>query len=468
MNSSESNPKLPAWPFLLADVALIAAAAYIALNSDPLTINAVIAIVACVGIGAVLGLIPIVARYEAQKNAQLDERQRALEGLATTINSATEQLSITAGGLHEIAELTQKNVRHAEQLPHKLQEKIAEFQAQLATAADAEKEELERELLALRTTESERLETVSQRVAKSTVEWTKLEAATQQHLAAAQDTLAKLAAHVTAATQELDAKIMRLEAVGRTAALIAPAAVATAVIAEAAPATPSETVEAAPTPDAVATPPKRPRKVRREEPAPTEGATAEPFSTPPVVAPAAPSDEPPPVPADKIVEIAPVAPGTSEPFSGHIGTTDFSVASMVRVPPPASATDAPKEPHKRAPKKPIADDDHAPALDLDESASTSAASVAERVLTSDGATRLIVTAYIGIGNRVFIRGAGPGLSWEKGVPLQFVSIGKWRWETNDAIAPVQFKLYKNDDIECTALGAQSLDPGHQQELTAEF
>ena len=259
MNSSESNPKLPAWPFLLADVALIAAAAYIALNSDPLTINAVIAIVACVGIGAVLGLIPIVAHYEAQKNAQLDERQRALERLAFTVNSTAEQLSIAAGGLHEIAELSQKNVRHAEQLPHKLQEKIAEFQAQLATAADAEKEELERELLALRTTESERLETVSQRVAKSAAEWAKLESATQQHLAAAQDTLAKLAARVTAATQELDAKIMRLEAVGRTAAWIAPAAVATAVIAKAVPATPSETVEAAPTPDAVATPPKRPR-----------------------------------------------------------------------------------------------------------------------------------------------------------------------------------------------------------------
>ena len=89
-------------------------------------------------------------------------------------------------------------------------------------------------------------------------------------------------------------------------------------------------------------------------------------------------------------------------------------------------------------------------------------------MTSDGATRLVVTAYIGIGNRLFIRGEGPGLSWEKGVPLQFVSIGKWRWETNDAFAPVRFKLYKNDDLECTALGAQSLDPGHQQEVTAAF
>jgi hypothetical protein len=105
-------------------------------------------------------------------------------------------------------------------------------------------------------------------------------------------------------------------------------------------------------------------------------------------------------------------------------------------------------------------------LDLDDSGVTNG--TGERTITSDGATRLLVTAYIGIGNRLFIRGDGPGLSWEKGLPLQFVSIGKWRWETNEATGPVQFKLYKNDDVECTALGAQSLDPGSQQEVTAAF
>jgi hypothetical protein len=106
-------------------------------------------------------------------------------------------------------------------------------------------------------------------------------------------------------------------------------------------------------------------------------------------------------------------------------------------------------------------------LDLDEPATT-APGLHDSVLSSDGATRLIATAYIGIGNRLFIRGEGPGLTWEKGVPLQFVSIGKWRWETNDATDPVRYKLYKNDDLECVALGRQTLEPGHQQEVTASF
>ena len=94
--------------------------------------------------------------------------------------------------------------------------------------------------------------------------------------------------------------------------------------------------------------------------------------------------------------------------------------------------------------------------------------VAETAVTSDGFTRLVATAYIGIGNRLFIRGDGPGLSWEKGVPLQFVSIGKWRWETADASAPISIKLYKNDQVECLGLGKLTLEPGHQHEVNAGF
>jgi hypothetical protein len=101
-------------------------------------------------------------------------------------------------------------------------------------------------------------------------------------------------------------------------------------------------------------------------------------------------------------------------------------------------------------------------------ASAAAPEVSEPAVSSDGATRLVVTAYIGIGNRLFIRGEGPGLSWEKGVPLSFVSIGKWRWDTNDATSAVRFRLYKNDELECTALGERSVEPGAQQELTASF
>jgi hypothetical protein len=78
--------------------------------------------------------------------------------------------------------------------------------------------------------------------------------------------------------------------------------------------------------------------------------------------------------------------------------------------------------------------------------------------SSDGSTRLLVTAYIGIGNKVFIRGEGPGLSWEKGVPMEFISIGKWSWKASDATVPVKIQLYKNDDIAAQAMRSRSRPP----------
>jgi hypothetical protein len=182
-----------------------------------------------------------------------------------------------------------------------------------------------------------------------------------------------------------------------------------------------------------------------------------------------PVEEPPPIPADQIPEVVPAAPDSAEPFPNAIASAPAEPAPVAD---PAATEAAPAEPkpaRKRAPKKPAAEPDpSALSLNITETPHVPSAEVAERGRSSDGATRLIVTAYIGIGNRLFIRGEGPGLSREKGVPLQFVSIGKWRWETNDAAGPVKFKLYKNDETECAALGEQTLAPGDQQEVTASF
>jgi hypothetical protein len=92
----------------------------------------------------------------------------------------------------------------------------------------------------------------------------------------------------------------------------------------------------------------------------------------------------------------------------------------------------------------------------------------EPALSSDGLTRLIATAYIGIGNKLFIRGDGPGLSLTKGTPLHFLSIGKWRWENPELLFPAKVRLYKNDQIECTALGEFTLEPGHHHEVNVTF
>ena len=86
---------------------------------------------------------------------------------------------------------------------------------------------------------------------------------------------------------------------------------------------------------------------------------------------------------------------------------------------------------------------------------------------ADGRTRLTVVSYIGIGNKLHLRGEGAGLSWTKGVPLQFVSIGRWRWETEDSSGPVVCRIYKNDKLEAP-IGPLTLTPGTEQEVSVTF
>jgi hypothetical protein len=456
MNSSDQTPKLPMWVFFLIDVVLLATAWFVATASArPLSTQATFTIFACIFGGALIVLVPLISRFERQKNESLDERQREFEAVARTISAAAEQVSIAAAGLHEIAELTQKNLRHADQLPHRLQEKIAEFQAQLNGASDASREELEKELEYLRSSESERLESIATKIAKSAAEWARLETATQQQLSA-----------VTAAIEKLSsgsvATILKAQAAAEHALGQARADAARAH-GEAS----SEAAQAIEVAKSIA--------LAQIEARLATAATRPAAVSEPVIAITA--AEPPPVLTEKIAEITPVVPNTLDPFLPPPATDSAPAPAPDSLPTTAHGNGetavpaAPKAARKRTPKPPAPP---VPDLGIEESVREAEPPEAfrtgevERVMTSDGATRLIVTAYIGIGNRLHIRGDGPGLSWDKGVPLQFVSIGKWRWETNEASGPVTYKLFKNDDLECSAVGTQVLDPGHQQEVTAAF
>jgi len=207
-------------------------------------------------------------------------------------------------------------------------------------------------------------------------------------------------------------------------------------------------------------------------------APAEPIPAPEVAAEPAPAPaEPPPPPPPATPEVEPaLATPAPEPVAPAEQTPEVAAAAIAEAPPPAVPEPAPPapapEPPPLAPRKRPArrtEPEAQPTFEFGfEDSPPASPGTVERTLTSDGATRLLVTAYIGIGNRLFIRGDGPGLSWERGVPLQFISIGKWRWETGEASGPIRFRVYKNDELECSALGEQVLDPGYLQEVTAPF
>ncbi len=65
--------------------------------------------------------------------------------------------------------------------------------------------------------------------------------------------------------------------------------------------------------------------------------------------------------------------------------------------------------------------------------------------TTPSQTPTIITAHIdvGFGNTLYIRGDGPGLSWEKGVPLDCLSDDKWSIAIEHA-EPFVFKVLLND------------------------
>lgn len=60
------------------------------------------------------------------------------------------------------------------------------------------------------------------------------------------------------------------------------------------------------------------------------------------------------------------------------------------------------------------------------------------------ATFISARADIGFGNHLYLRGEGPGLSWDHGVAMDCVANDLWSATLKGALAPVVFKILVND------------------------
>lgn len=461
MSLPETSPKLNKWFFLLSDALLIAVAAFIAANSArPLSTTAILAIVACVSIGALVSAAALIADYVRKQEESLDDRQRALEALSRTVATSAEQISIATSGLNEIGDHINKSLKHAEHLPHKLQERINDFTRQLNEAAVNDNEALQQEINSLRASEAEKLEAAGDRIAKAVAELAKLETVAAKHAAAANEALARLPDAFGKARTEAEASLHvaqnnAVHALEQKFGALIRILDAKLAALDAAAARIPEKVTLATAPTNVA------------HPAPVETPAA-PAAEPAAVA---PESDPAPAPAAAETAVNPVdaapehkprkprAPRRSKIEELSLPMPGDNPDGTAPVIPGPDVVETPTEAAAETPAAPAADE--FTQIAPDEAAPT-------KSVSADGATRLLVTAYIGIGNRLFIRGDGPGLSPDKGIPLQFVSIGKWRWETTEAGGAVRVRLYKNDETECAGLGEITLDPGQQTEVTANF
>lgn len=81
----------------------------------------------------------------------------------------------------------------------------------------------------------------------------------------------------------------------------------------------------------------------------------------------------------------------------------------------------------------------------DNSAANEAPESAYKVQSSgSGSTAVIANVMIGLGNKPFIRGEGGDLSWEKGLPMEFLEIGKWGFTFEKPSKNMSFRIFKND------------------------
>lgn len=91
-----------------------------------------------------------------------------------------------------------------------------------------------------------------------------------------------------------------------------------------------------------------------------------------------------------------------------------------------------------------------------------------KVRTKKNDSAVTAKVLIGIGNKPFIRGSGGGLSWERGVPMEFESIGSWRWLAPAELdAPLRFRIYRNDQ-DPDGGGERTLEPGQKLEVEPRF
>ncbi len=85
----------------------------------------------------------------------------------------------------------------------------------------------------------------------------------------------------------------------------------------------------------------------------------------------------------------------------------------------------------------------------------------------DPVTTVEAKIDVGLGNTVFIRGQGAGLSWDAGQPLTCRDASTWIWCSNRAKNSFTFKLLLNDQIWAHG-GDVLIEPGTRIELAPQF
>jgi len=86
----------------------------------------------------------------------------------------------------------------------------------------------------------------------------------------------------------------------------------------------------------------------------------------------------------------------------------------------------------------------APGSDTGQARGSSARASAEASKPEGLLTTIAADINVGLGNVLFIRGEGEGLSWDKGVPLHCAGDSTWTWASTEVTDRLVFKFLLND------------------------
>ena len=73
-----------------------------------------------------------------------------------------------------------------------------------------------------------------------------------------------------------------------------------------------------------------------------------------------------------------------------------------------------------------------------------AAPKVKAVATRPRSTTITAQIDIGFGNALYLRGDGPGLSWDRGVLMSCVADSQWQFVVRESARPILFKVLVND------------------------
>jgi len=417
-------PKLPKIPFIVVDAILIITALFIANSGEgPLNPFNFFWIILCVSLGGVLACLPFYVEFRNHMRLADYDKSQAHPAQSEHIEAALHILQTTGNAIAAQSERGERAAAAIEGLVRRLDERVAKLEAFAENTGGDEPQDLNDQL--------EQIAHVLKGDAKALQDAIRADLQTQQEktLGDIRQQLSKFSA-LLENTAGLD-----------SAVLLKPVLQRWDMIAEH-----LEQLKATDLPPPQEVPPAAGEPHTEEHP----DATALGEAAPPEADEDLPDEEPLSPTEEAVVDDAtepPAVPESIEEIAEE--ENDKPTAEL-----PSIHEEPPEEDEPTALEQPDLMED------LPEGSLKAKKSGRKQ-------TAVIAQVLIGIGNKPYIRGEGPGLSTEKGVPMDFVEIGKWQWIADDPTQPVRCQIYKNDETPAEG-GMMELEPGQKRILSPRF